>query len=54
LAIFFLSCVVIAGSFGFLTVNHAMIFLVQAVPAGIVLAVVLFRPGQADTTVRAA
>ncbi len=45
-AIFFLSCVAIAGLFGFFTVNHAPVFLVQAVPAGVVLAVLLLRGGQ--------
>lgn len=43
LAAFFLSCVVIAGLFGFFTVNYAPVFLVQAVPAGIVLVVLLFQ-----------
>lgn len=41
LAIFFLSCVAIAGIFGFLTAYRAPIFLVQALPASAALAVLL-------------
>ena len=45
LAAFFLCCVVIAGFFGFFTVNYAPIFLAQALPASAVLAVLLRRGG---------
>jgi putative membrane protein len=41
LALFFLACVVVAGLYGGATANRR-IFLVQALPAAIVLAVVLF------------
>jgi putative membrane protein len=41
LAIFFLSCVVVAGIFGAITVNRTILFL-QAVPAALALLAVLF------------
>ena len=41
--IFFLSCVVVAGIYGGATVNRRVL-LIQAVPAAIALAAVLFLP----------
>ena len=43
LKIFFLSCVLIAGIFGGVTVNKK-IFSIQALPAALVLALVFFTP----------
>jgi len=43
IAIFFLNCVVVAGVFGAATVSKRILY-VQAVPAAIGLALVLFSP----------
>ncbi len=42
--VFFLSCVVVAGVFGALTASRKILF-VQALPAAIALALVLYRMG---------
>jgi putative membrane protein len=54
LAIFFLTCVAIAGFFGFLTANFNPVFLIQALPATTILAILIYQGGSADSTVPAA
>lgn len=54
LALFFLACVAIAGFFGFFTTNYNIVFLIQALPASAILAVLIYRGRPADDTVPAA